>query len=707
MMTAPPSFTKATTCCFLVLALVCLAAPQLLHAQMEEEMQFLRMYYREKDLVVSATRNAKPVSQAAENITIITSEEIEAMNAHTVAEVLRRVPGLFISFNQDFGALSLIKAQGSYDRHVLVVVDGITWNFLNSGAAETNSIPVGIIDRIEIIKGPASSAWGSSLGGVVNIITKPAGVTDTPHGALQASYGERETQDYRSEVFGKAGKLGYYLFSGFQQSDGLRTSRYTREDGTPISTSRDFDSPYLYGKLELPLTQRLDLEATASYSEPANDLGYYPSGNLATSVVDRTFFTTLSLDADLTPDLNLNTTIHYFKQKSAPMSDLLDQAAASRIVFIPPATLFLDEATFPAGSLFLDSSYEEETIGGTGRLVWAKGMHTAVLGTDIDDGDLHQKSKAGPYLQHLGDASGINSFTALYLPWLPQLDSIEAVERTSPDRLWWAVYANDTVVLDRWSFTPGIRYDHNDLTGSFVSPSFGLTYQLNEKTVLRASVARGFTTPPLSWTDGGALFLLPNRDLEEEKVWSYQAGAETSAFRYLWAKLTLFRHEVTDTLENQIDMRTGLNEFVNGGDSRRQGFELEVETIPFHHISLLAGLAYVDFSPASLEADTEYLYQYNLGLRYDDGKSWQVELFGHYVWWDVHFSSGDPGNPSPDESYDDILWDLNVNRKLYSRDDAEAQLFLTAHNLFSGAQHDVAENENPQRWVEAGVRLEF
>lgn len=94
-------------------------------AQSAEEMQTLRLFYKDTDLVVSATRHPKPVSQVAENITVITAKEIEDMNAHTVAEALNRVSGLFVNFNQDFGATSLIGIQGSEQRHVLVLVDGI------------------------------------------------------------------------------------------------------------------------------------------------------------------------------------------------------------------------------------------------------------------------------------------------------------------------------------------------------------------------------------------------------------------------------------------------------------------------------------------------------------------------------------------------------------------------------------------------------
>ncbi len=236
--------------CF-TLTMVCLC--QTFAAQPEEEMQILRMYYKEKDLVVSPTRHPKPISQVAENITVITAKEIEEMNAHTVAEVLNRTSGIFVDFNQDFGSSSRVYIQGSEPMHVLVLVDGIAWNFLSSGAAETNSIPVGIIKRIEVIKGPASSAWGSSLGGVINIITKQAGNTERPAGSIRASYGEKKTQDYRAEFSGQLGTVGCYFFAGRQESDGLRSSRY-------------FDNDSLYAKFNIPVARDVDVGLTIGYS---------------------------------------------------------------------------------------------------------------------------------------------------------------------------------------------------------------------------------------------------------------------------------------------------------------------------------------------------------------------------------------------------------------------------------------------------------
>jgi vitamin B12 transporter len=243
----------------------------------EEEMQILRMFYKEKDLVVTPTRTPKPISQVAENITVITAKDIENMNAHTVAEVLERVNGIFVDFGgHDFGSTSLLHIQGSEDRHVLVLLDGVPWNFLNGGNAETNSIPVRIIQRIEVIKGPASSAWGSSLGGVINIVTKNIGNADNLAGSISASYGERSTQDYSAEISGKAGAVGYYLFVGRQDSNGLRNDRY-------------FENNSFYSRFNIPISTDVKFDFTMGYSEPYISFGDFPIGDMTSRGIIRVF----------------------------------------------------------------------------------------------------------------------------------------------------------------------------------------------------------------------------------------------------------------------------------------------------------------------------------------------------------------------------------------------------------------------------------
>ncbi len=640
--------TKAL--CFLCVSVLVLNCNQAAAGQREEELQTLQMFYRQKDLVVSSTRYPKPISQVAENIAVVTAAEIEAMNAHTVAEVLDRVAGVFVNFNRDFGATSLIFIQASADRQVLVLVDGIPWNFLAGGNAETNSIPVGIIDRIEIIRGPASSAWGSSLGGVVNIITKPVGDTPRPQGRLRASYGKNRTQDYRAELAGKAGALGYFLFGGYQESDGLRNSR-------------EYDNPSFYSKLNLPVTSKANLGFSIGYSKPDNDFGEFPNQDIKSKAENRNLFGTAALNAALAEGISADASVYYLDQEFEQQNKALGKG--------------LNGAP---GELFLKTDLDEKTMGGNGKLIWQTGRHTVVLGGEYAHGKLDQTLKAGSVLQMFG---------------------VAATSDSKPDIDRWAVFANDTILIDRFSITPGFRYDYNDISGSFVSPSLGITYTIGEHSILRAAVARGFSIPPLSFTSGGGLFLNPNSDLDPEKVWSFQAGGETAAIPYLWLMTTLFYHDLDDRLTRELfgaGPPTFNDIFVNSGSIERRGIEVELQTAAFYHFSFMGNFAYTDLSPES-EAGSDKIWAYNLGLQYDDAKSLKAQLFGHFIKWDF--------DSRLNVEDDDIIWDFNLSKRFMLTEKTAVELFCSVHNILNGDQFTQSDDENPRRWAEAGLRFSF
>jgi len=387
-------------------------------------------------------------------------------------------------------------------------------------------------------------------------------------------------------------------------------------------------------------------------------LGDFLSGAISSAGDSRTFFGTGSLDALLNREFSLNFSVYNFKQKSVLTSDWLS-----------------------TGELFSDISYDEETTGGSGKLVWRHGIHTAVLGVDFSRGKLDQTITAGSYLQSL-----------------PPPYNAPPITKTHPDIDKQAIYINDTIIIDRLAITPGVRYDHNSITGSFISPSLGVTYKLGEDSILRASVARGFTIPPLSWTSGGYLLTDPNPSLDPEEVWSYQAGVETNIVNYLWLKATVFHHDLKNALVKDYRKEPAYAIHINEGKVRRNGFEIEAETVPVYNISMSAGFAYVDIDPTD-EKGVSYNYACNIGIRYDDKKSFRAELFGHYVWWDL--------DEDYMAEYDNFIWDLNLNKRIWSKEKAATELFLTAHNIFNGSQYTSGDNKNPETWIEAGIRFKF
>lgn len=612
--------------------------------QSEEEMNALRLFYDDTDLVISSTRYPKPVSQVAENITVITADDIAAMNAHTVGEVLNRVPGLFISTNRDFGSYSLINIQGSEPRHTLVLVDDVPWNIISEGSAETITVPVGIIERIEIIKGPASSAWGSSLGGVINIITKPAGNTEIPGGSVEASYGKGNSREYRAGISGRFEKAGYYLYAGGLESDGL-------------IHSRSADNVSLYSKIEIPFSEKADTGFTIGYSDTDNGLGDFPNNDINVKGSIRSFYAAPYLNSRISRALTLRLSAYYFRQEIGQQSNALGLGFVGQ-----------------AGDLFQSTIYKEESWGGKGQIVWVKDSHTVVSGVDFEKGEYNQLTRAGDIIQMMG---------------------IPAVSRFSPDNTKWAVYANDTITWGKWSVVPGIRYDHESVTGSFVSPSLGIIYVPRKDTILRGTVARGFSTPSLSWTSGGGLVLDPNPALKYEEIWSYQAGVE-STFSFLWVKANVFLHDLKNSIviEPSGGGPPNYNDIcINDGKVRRKGFEIEAETSPMHNFSFRGGLSYVDIDPPNNYGSSK-TYNYVAGIKYENN-SLKGQLFGYYNDFDI------------DTGYDDFIWDLNINKKYYLDKESFLELFAVAHNLFDGSQSASIEYINPGRWLEAGIKFRF
>lgn len=128
----------------------------------------------EVTVIVTAERTPQPISESISSATVITAKKIKEMGAQTVADALRTVPGATIIQNGELGALASIRIRGTSTAQSLVMIDG---RRLSSsafgGSTDLSKIPVENIARIEVIRGPVSSLYGSdAIGGVVNIITK-------------------------------------------------------------------------------------------------------------------------------------------------------------------------------------------------------------------------------------------------------------------------------------------------------------------------------------------------------------------------------------------------------------------------------------------------------------------------------------------------------------------------------------------------------
>ncbi|MET0330148.1 MAG: TonB-dependent receptor plug domain-containing protein, partial [Dyella sp.] len=173
-------------------------------------------------VVVTATRTAQSQDQTLAAVTVITRADIERLQPNTLADVLRGTPGMSLANNGGPGEATSIFLRGTESDHVLVLVDGVKIGAATSGTAAIQDIPVEQIERIEIVRGPFSSLYGSeAIGGVIQIFTRHPEGSFTPSLSLGVgSYGHwREALG----LSGRSGDAWYSLEATHDQTDGINS----------------------------------------------------------------------------------------------------------------------------------------------------------------------------------------------------------------------------------------------------------------------------------------------------------------------------------------------------------------------------------------------------------------------------------------------------------------------------------------------------
>lgn len=124
-------------------------------------------------VVVTATRTPLPAREALAAVTVIGRDQIERAQATDIAEILRFEAGLELGRTGGLGQQSAIFIRGGESNHTLVLIDGVRVNPATSGGAALQNIAPEMIERIEIVRGPRATLYGSdAIGGVINIITR-------------------------------------------------------------------------------------------------------------------------------------------------------------------------------------------------------------------------------------------------------------------------------------------------------------------------------------------------------------------------------------------------------------------------------------------------------------------------------------------------------------------------------------------------------
>ncbi len=184
------------------------------------------------DVVVTATRTAISADDSIVPVVIIDSEDIEKSAAKDLVTLLSGTAGIDISNTGGLGKQSSIFIRGTNSDHVVVLIDGVRVGSATLGSTAFEHIPLSQIDRIEIVKGPRSSLYGSdAIGGVIQIFTKKGSAEQggiTP--AVTVGIGSNETHKVNFSAAGGKDGFNFYLGGNSLRSEGYNAMSENNQD---------------------------------------------------------------------------------------------------------------------------------------------------------------------------------------------------------------------------------------------------------------------------------------------------------------------------------------------------------------------------------------------------------------------------------------------------------------------------------------------
>ncbi|WP_322996191.1 TonB-dependent receptor plug domain-containing protein [Castellaniella sp.] len=178
------------------------------------------------DIVITASRSAEPLADASGDITIINAQQLADARGDSMADIIGRQPGVQFISNGGPQTIAGIFLRGANSNQTLVLVDGLRISELQSGGTHLETIDPALIERVEILRGAASSLYGSdAIGGVINIITK-TGRHDRPLSVwANAGYGTSETLKTSAGLSGASHGWDYSLAGSIASSQGFDVMR--------------------------------------------------------------------------------------------------------------------------------------------------------------------------------------------------------------------------------------------------------------------------------------------------------------------------------------------------------------------------------------------------------------------------------------------------------------------------------------------------
>ncbi len=493
-----------------------------------------------QEVVVTATRDEVPIEQVGSSITVITAKEIEQKQARTVADVLRTVPGLDVVRTGSFGGTTAVFMRGAKSEHMLVLIDGIEMNDPSStgGTFNFGHLTVDSIERIEVLRGPQSTLYGShAIGGVINIITKRG--DGPPKGSVSIEAGSFASFRETVAINGGTDLIHYALAASRLDSDGISAAGKSygnrEKDGDQNSavTTRFGITP----------TPNSEIELALKYDKSRNEVDN--GGGIGKD----------------DPNHVMRSSELFTRGQGwlSLFNNLWEQKAGVSYSDISWHDDNDPDAAHPSDRL--RSSFQGQTV----KVDWQHilNLHkstilTIGLETKEEQGssDYHSVSSYGPY------------------------DSIWSKQTARTN----SVYLQDQInILDHWFSTVGVRLDDHDRFGSQATWRVTTAFQIPETDLrIKGSYGTGFKAPSLYqlYSSYGSPDLKPDKSKGWDVGFEQKLPVINTTLGATW-----FRNAYTQMID--FDMTTWT--YTNIAKAHTQGLEVTAQVKPTERLSTIIG----------------------------------------------------------------------------------------------------------------------
>lgn len=203
-----------------------------------------------EDIVVTANRQAQSLADTTGDITIVSREELQRSGADSIANVLSRQPGIQITDNGGRQTPTGVMLRGANANHTLLLIDGVRVNSSVQGGANWMAMDTAAIERIEILRGAASSLYGSdAIGGVINVITRKGDSSRPLSAWADFGIGSQSTVRAATGFSGADADWDYSITAGMAKSDGYSSTSPDAAYGNHHSDDDGYQQHSLSGSL--------------------------------------------------------------------------------------------------------------------------------------------------------------------------------------------------------------------------------------------------------------------------------------------------------------------------------------------------------------------------------------------------------------------------------------------------------------------------